>query len=253
MLKKITFDRPVLAKLFANAKPLLESCVLRATGWCGGKRKDFWGWWIQVKIPTLPITSCQRPQTSHRVYKPQFHYLQNGKTQPNHFSLIATVRIRWANICKALKVPGSKQAQLLLDAHTGDALNKQAPHDLPPEKLQRSSVFLFPGPSPLILPHPSCHELSETSYCPLCLNPPTKLYGLQGWNQKPHRERKDLPLTSTNPHVQSVHCCSSLPGSMFIMIHWGLCRYWRWSPPFYQRSTSSHTVLGFGTSMEGDV
>lgn len=171
MLKEITINRLVLAKLFANAKPLHEGCVLRATVWCSGKRKDFWVWWNQVKIPTLQLTSCQEPQTSYVSYKPQFLYLQNGKTKQNHLSLTAIVRIRWASVCKVLDVPGTKQAlkcqfplhqqnllQLLLDIRNGNALDRQAPHDIPPEILQLSSVFLFPVPSPSILHHLSCHE-----------------------------------------------------------------------------------------------
>lgn len=40
MLKEITINRPVLAKLFANVKSLHEGCVLRATVWYSGKGKD---------------------------------------------------------------------------------------------------------------------------------------------------------------------------------------------------------------------
>lgn len=220
ILKEITINKQVLAKLFANAKLLQEGCVLRVTGW-NGRRKDrgfdgigFRSW---PSIYQLPDTSG-----SYITYKPQFLYLQNDKKY--HLPFTAVVTIRWAKICRVLQVPSTKQAlrcqfplhlqnflQLLLDTHTGNALDK--PHTI--SHLEHCSSLLCSYFQSQY--HPSCHE----QVWPLKMCPPTILCCLTSSNKplhppelkpRPHRALKkpfqSVALADFNPHFHAVLAAS---------------------------------------------
>lgn len=229
--------------------------------WCNGKRKDFWIWWNQVKILTLQLSSCKKPQASYTTYTPQFLYLQNGKTKQNYLSLSAIARIRWAIVGKLLKVPGPKQAlrcqstlcqqnlSQLPDTHTDNALHRQPPQGLPPEILRVFWVSIS-CPSTSTLHHPSCHkQVWPHTVIAYYLTSSNKSLHPTESSQKPQRERKDCSLIGTSRLYSPRLNCPLLrlpPCSVRVMISWGHRLYWMAFPPVCQARASPNTAPGSG-------